>query len=55
MRNKPYREGDRLIEFVTSEVFIFLSLHVVYFVLSTREARANSRMVSFALPIMKSL
>jgi hypothetical protein len=24
MRNKPYREGDRLIEFVISGVFVFM-------------------------------
>jgi len=84
MRNKPYREGDRLIEFVVSGVFVFMKqpfrftrltglggrnitgligflfiffpslfLHGVYSVLSTREAWADSRVVSFALSIMK--
>jgi hypothetical protein len=33
--------------------FIFWSLHVVYSVLSAREGWADSRVVRFALPIMK--
>ena len=60
MTNKPYRKRDRFIEFVMSGVFvftefffIFLSLYLVYFVSSAREARADSRVASFALPVMK--